>query len=433
MILIYTHKLTNRLKYTFKVIFKDVLNTDLDFTDQVEEFEASNLPKINYSAQKLNSGIYFQPSHLLYETGIKEQDITIFSFNENPCFFKVSAASTFPFDPFAASFYLMSRYEEYLPQIRDTHDRFTAKESLAFQHHFLNIPLVNIWANDLALIIQQHYPEYQFTPPQFKYISTIDIDNAYAFKHKGFIRIFGGLIKSLVKGSDFKQRIQVLLNKTPDPYDTFNYQFEIHKKHQVKPIYFFLLGDYALNDKNIPVRNQTFQSLIKSISDYYEVGIHPSYTSNLSTSILIKEIKRLQDITHRKVSKSRQHFLKLNLPSTYRNLIDNDIEYDYTMGYAGAPGFRASICSPYHFYDLDNESESNLIIVPFAVMEATFKYYLNLSPEETLTQIIELMNTVKKVNGTFISVWHNESLSDNIGIWKGWREVYEKMLTAANQ
>lgn len=431
MILIYSNKITNRVKYIFNVVFKDILNVEIDFTTDKTEFEESKLSKINYSHQKLNSGLFFQPSNLLFETGIKEQNINVFETNNTIGFFNVSKESTFQFDPFAASFYLVSRYEEYLPQIRDEHDRFTAKESLAFQNNFLELPLVNIWAEQIKSIIQKAYPEYKFPIKEFEYVSTIDIDNAYAYKHKGALRIIGGLLKSLTKGNDFNQRINVLLNKEKDPYDTFDYQFEIHKKLNIKPIYFFLLGDYALNDKNIPVKNKSFQSLIKSISDYYEVGIHPSYNSNSNIEILNKEIKRLQNITHRNVVKSRQHFLKLNLPYTYRNLIDNDILFDYTMGYAGLPGFRASMCSPYHFYDLDNESETKLVIYPFAVMEATFKYYLNLSPDEALAKILQLMNQVKKVNGTFISVWHNESLSEKSLIWKGWKSVYEKMLNEA--
>jgi len=167
----------------------------------------------------------------------------------------------------------------------------------------------------------------------------------------------------------------VIFNKTSDPYDTYGYQMEIHKQYSISPIYFFLLGDYGLNDKNIPFKNKTFQSLIKYISDYCEVGIHPSYASNSNIEILTEEISRLQKITHRNTSKSRQHFLKLNLPNTYRNLIDNDIEADYTMGYAEKSGFRASICSPFYFYDLDTELETKLQIFPFTIMEATYQLY----------------------------------------------------------
>lgn len=425
MILIYSHKLTNRLRYTFKTIFKDVLKTDVHFTSDSDAFEKSEDLKINYSPSKLNSGIFFQSSTILVESGIKEQEISIFEYEGQPCFFSVGRDSEFPFDPFAASFYLMSRYEEYLPHIKDKHDRFPASESLAFQNDFLETPLINCWINLLEQKIKS-LTGFKFPTRQFALVSTLDIDNAYAYKHKGFIRTLGGLAKA-IQSRNFNTRLKVIMGKEQDPYDTFAYQHQVHKEYNISPIYFFLLGDYGLNDKNIPPKNKTFQSLIKSIADYSEVGIHPSYASNNNVEILINELKKLKSITHRNTTKSRQHFLKLNLPNTYRNLIDNDIEADYTMGYAEHPGFRASICSPFFFYDLDVEVETKLQIFPFTTMEATYQYYKNISPEKAAQHITKLMKTVKSVNGTFISVWHNESLCEE-GIWTGWRKVYEKML-----
>ncbi|PJA07029.1 MAG: hypothetical protein COX70_08320 [Flavobacteriales bacterium CG_4_10_14_0_2_um_filter_32_8] len=427
MILIYSHKITPRLNYIFKTIFLDILQVNVAFTNRIEAFENSENVKINYSTTPLNSGLFFQSSPLLFETGIKEQTITIFEFEGNTCFFKVGKDSQFPFDPFAASFYLISRYEEYLPHINDKDERFLASESLAFQNNFLATPVVNYWINAIEKKVETHYPNFKFKKRTFKFIPTIDIDNAYAYRHKGFIRITGGLLKSLLKEHNFMKRLKVILGQLPDPYDTFNYQHEIHKKYNTSPIYFFLLGDYGLNDKNIPVKNKTFISLIKSISDYYEVGIHPSHASNYNLKTLSTEIRRLQNITHRKTTKSRQHFLKLNFPNTYRHLIDNNIQADYTLGYSEKNGFRASICNPFYFYDIDTEVETKLKLYPFTLMDATFQYYEKSSPEIATTQIKEFIQKVKDVNGTFISVWHNESLSDE-GIWEGWKKVYEQML-----
>ena len=427
MILIYTHKLTPRLKYIFKTIFIDILKKEINFTNNTKEFENSNSAKINYSTYKLNSGIFFESSSLLFENGIKKQNISIFDYKNNPCFFSVSKESEFPFDPFAAIFYLVSRYEEYLPHKEDEHDRFLASESLAFQNSFLEIPLANIWINNLANKIESHFQNFKFEKKEFQFISTIDIDNAYAYKHKGFIRTVGILAKSLLKGTDFSKKIKVIFGNDNDPYDTFDYQFKIHKKYNTSPIYFFLLGDYAANDKNISAKNKTFQTLIKSISDNNRIGIHPSYASNNNIGKITKEKNRLQTISQKEVRRSRQHYLKLNLPHTYRNLINNEITEDHTMGYAEQSGFRASICSPYYFYDLEKEEETTLLLFPFTTMEATFQYYLKSTPEEAIKHINKLMQKVKEVNGTFISVWHNESLSDK-GIWKGWKIVYEKML-----
>ena len=433
-ILIYTHQITNRLNYIFQLMFADMLNVQIRITDSEEDFSAFEGVKFSYSKKKINDELYFQSSSLLFETGIKEQQIHTFNYNDDCCFFDVGGGSALPFDPFAASFYLVSRYEEYLPHIRDEHDRFLAKESLAYQKEFLNRPLVNVWAKEIKRIIQDHYPDFTFPEQKFSYVSTIDVDNAYAYKNKGIVRVLGGLAKSVLQGDfqELRKRISVLSGKTQDPYDTFDYQLTIHQQFNITPIYFILLADYGVNDKNIPVRNREFKSLIKSLADYYPLGIHPSYASNADADILKKEIGRLKEITVRNVTKSRQHFLKLSLPDTYRNLVDNDILEEYSMGYADQSGFRASICTPFKFYDLDTEAATNLTIYPFTVMEATYQYYKQLQPEEALKEIMELMKTVKEVQGNFISVWHNESLSDE-GIWKGWKMVYEKMIQASEE
>jgi hypothetical protein len=138
----------------------------------------------------------------------------------------------------------------------------------------------------------------------------------------------------------------------------------------------------------------------------------------------------LSKVLNRQITKSRQHFLKLDLPHTYRNLIDLDITDDYTMGYASEIGFRASICSSFYFYDLELDIETNLKIHPFAFMEGTLRDYLNIHADKALNHIKPLIDEVKAVNGTFICLWHNESLSNQYR-WVGWQEVYEQTIKYA--
>ena len=427
MLLIYSHTITNRLKYIFKTIFVDVLLVKIEFTTDVQFFENFEGVKINYSDSKLNTGLFFQTSRLLFENTIQKQKIELTNFEGKPSFFSVGNDALFPFDVFAASFYLISRYEEYLPHKQDVHERFLGEQSLAVQHNFIEEPLVNYWINHLVEIIENAYPNFKFPNRTFEFVSTLDIDNAYAYQHKGFVRTIGALTKALLKGNNFSNRLKVLFGNSKDPYDTFDYQTEIHTKYNISPIYFFLIGDYGKYDKNIPYNNKTFQNLIQSVSKKNEIGIHPSYASNNNSEKIGIEKDRLHTISKKEIKQSRQHYLKLNLPKTYNNLIENKITVDHTMGYAEYPGFRASICSPYYFYNLEQEKETSLQLFPFTTMEATFQYYQKSSPEKALEKILELMQKVKNVSGTFISVWHNESLS-NEGIWKGWKIVYEKML-----
>ena len=241
-----------------------------------------------------------------------------------------------------------------------------------------------------------------------------------------------GYIKSII-ALDFKEiseRTKVLSGLNKDPFDTFDLQFSLQQKYNLKPIYFILFAQYAQHDKNIYVFNNEFKSLIKSIADYAEVGIHPSYASNNNPKKLFNEILLLSNVLNREVSKSRQHFLKLSFPYTYRNLIEADILQDFSMGYAAETGFRAGICDPFNFYDIDLESETKLKIFPFALMEGTLRDYHNISAYEALKHIKPIIDEVKAVNGTFISLWHNESLS-NQKRWIGWHTVYEEMIKLA--
>jgi hypothetical protein len=61
-------------------------------------------------------------------------------------------------------------------------------------------------------------------------------------------------------------------------------------------------------------------------------------------------------------------------------------------------------------------------------MDGTLKDHLKLTNEESLAKILALKDEVKKVNGTFISLFHNNSLSEN-DEWKGWSTIYKQMLS----
>jgi hypothetical protein len=429
MLLIYTPKITSRNRYIFRLFFKELLGIEFRLIDQQNEFETYGGPKFSYGQAALGQELHFTSTS---ETGIKEQEPSVFEWNGHPVFFATGKHADMPFDPFAAAFYLVSRYEEYLPHIRDHYDRFDAKESIAWKNGFLSKPVVNTWAQIIKEKLKLRFPELIFPERKFSYVSTFDIDNAYAYREKGFMRTVGGYLKDLLKLDigQVKARTQVLFGSKPDPYDTYDFQFSIQKKYKFKTIYFFLVGDYGVNDKNLPVESRKFQSLIKTVGDYAEVGVHPSYGSNAKPELLKKEVGRLAKVLHREVTNSRQHFLKLSFPDTYRNLIDLDITDDHTMGFANEIGFRAGICSAFNFYDLDLEIETKLRIHPFAVMDATLKYYMKVPPSKAIEAIRPLLEEVKKVNGTFISLWHNESLSGEKQ-WQGWEDVYEEMIKLA--
>ena len=150
-----------------------------------------------------------------------------------------------------------------------------------FEKYFLYFFGININHRLMQKTFLEHFPELKFTEKKYRYISTIDIDNAWAYRQKGIMRTVGASMRSILKMEfgNVAERLSVIAGKRKDPYDTYDLLKEIKERYKLENIYFFLLGDYAENDKNVSISSKKFQSLIKSIADYNEVGIHPSYSS----------------------------------------------------------------------------------------------------------------------------------------------------------
>lgn len=430
MLLILIPKETNRLHFTMQLMLTRLLGIEIGYTNEPKVFEHYDGPKFSYGVSVDKKHLFFASNTLLFENKISARELRHFTFEDGLVFFPVNDRdSVLPFDPFAAAFYLVTRYEEYLPHLRDKHNRYLAAGSDAYKQGYLHKPLVNIWSIRIRNILHEWFTELIFTTPVYHFIPSIDIDAAYAFKNKGITRAIGGIYKAFQNKDldEVRQRIRVLLRLEHDPFDTFELQMQLQKKYNYRAIYFILLADYGPNDKNIPYNNRYFQNLIRYLADYAEIGIHPSYASSIQPSLMVMETERLSKILKREVEHSRQHFLKLTLPETYRNLINNDIYNDHTMGYAEVPGFRASICTPFPFFDLDQDSQTTLLIHPFTVMDGTLHDYMKLTPQKASETIKGLISEVKKVGGTFIPLWHNPAINEK-GDWKGWLQVYIDMV-----
>jgi hypothetical protein len=414
MLLIYTEKVTNRVTYIFDVIFNRLLGIEFTLTSDGKEFKSSRKAKLSYAKEPLGSELFFRAVDLLFEKEIESQELTFFDYEGHKAFYQVHGNDpAMPFDPFAASFYLISRYEEYLPYVRDEYGRFEAAQSIAYQEGFLKQPLVNIWAERIGRLVTERYKSIEVREKKYTFIPTVDVDSAWFFKAKGLIRNIGGFFRSLfrLELSGIAERAGVITGFRDDPFDTYRQQINVIKEYELKLIYFILFAEYARNDKNLPVNNKKFQVLIKSLGDYAEVGIHSSYSSTFDHGKFRTEVKKLSQVLNKEITRVRQHFTRLNLPATYRNFLTSGIRKDYSMGYMHHPGFRAGICDPFPFYDLDMDHVTSLMVYPFSFAFTS----TSLNPaEKNLSVAKEIINTVKSVNGTLVMVWENTYLRKGV-------------------
>lgn len=422
MILILSNNDSPRLRYICQFIFNEQLGIEYRILTGAVETVAGY--KIEYREQRPADPDTFHiiPHSLLFETGIRQQRVECRKPNAVPVFFQTPGADL-EFDIFAACFYLLSRYEEYLPFEKDEYGRFGHASSLAFRENFLDKPLVNIWIQDLAGKLRKKFPGIAFNKPSFRFLPTYDIDIAFQYKHKGFFRSLRGLVRNPTV-----KQLSVMLGSGKDPFDIYDELDALHETHSLHPVYFFLAAEKrGRYDKNNPIQSHAMKSLIKKHAARYSIGIHPSWKSNEDPNALALEKAYIEDLCGDEINNSRQHYIKFELPATYRHLVSRGILNEFSMGYGSINGFRASVCSSFFWYDLRNEKETALRIHPFCYMDANCYFEEKLGPDEALEELSYYHDACRSVNGTLITIFHNMFMADN-STFRPWKENYFRFI-----
>lgn len=432
MVLIYSHITSARLQYICSFIFTELLGTDFSITIDAEEFKNHEGVKINYSNAIMDTIAFrIEGNSLLYDEIIIRQEIICFDHNGCKAFFRTHD-SDFPFDIFSASFYLLTRYEEYLPHEKDAYGRYAHQNSLACREGFLHLPLINIWVKEFVKKLKEKFPAFHFHPVNggttFRFQPTYDIDIAYSYKHKGLLRNIGGFIKS-----PSVERIRVLAGSVTDPFDSYEWLHQLHRRYKLQPLYFFLVAEKnGKYDKNILPHKNAAWKLIKQHAKEYSIGLHPSWQSGDNNDLLKSEKRQLEAMSETRIDKSRQHFIRFELPGSYDKLIDAGFTDDYSMGYGSINGFRASVASSFNWYNLEKEEETPLRIHPFCFMDANSYYEQKQGTGETMQELLHYLSVCRKVNGTLTCIWHNNFLG-TAAAFNGWRELYERFIIQAQQ
>lgn len=430
MLLIYTHHKSERLSYIVEQLFEDWYGVNTVITTDKVNFQLHNGPRISYSLQPFHgNAITIEPAGPLEETDITIEPPQVSGEKERTRLFPTSKEGFWPFDLFSAAFWLLSRYEEYQPHTTDKFDRFEADQSLAHKLGFLNLPLIQYWMEELFTALKERFPAFEYTPPPLTPLTTIDVDQAYAFRHRGFLQQWLTAANSLVKGRTnfLRRQWQALLMPEKDPYNTYAYLQKKAQEHHTKFYFFFLVGDKTRFDENISGEAPAMKALIKETMKHHHVGIHPSFYSINDPSLPEKEIRRMERIMKEKPLLARQHYIRTKMPESYQSYLSNGIAHDYSMGYASMPGFRASTALPFRWFDLSRNKITSLVLHPFCYMDVSLLKNKGLSVAEAIVVIDSLYNEIKQRGGEFIHIWHNNTVS-GFGPWEDWSAVFEHTL-----
>jgi hypothetical protein len=413
-----------RLNYISQHIFENVLGVSFKIVTEKDVFLRETGVCINYSCEVLNHGLLIIPCGLLSETGVREiHDWGKSQWKGFFCFFK-QKGSDIPFDLFSAAFYLLTSYEEYLPKQPDEHGRFDPNNSLLYRNGSLEVPLIDRWAYGLKEELEKKYPNFKCNLRKYRFISTFDIDYPFLYRYKGVVKTVGSMLRDLLK-FDFGslwERLSVISHLNPDPYmHILKKVDDFHKKAGRTYHLFVLLGRSGKYGRSTVKSTVSYNEYLKTLKQV-TIGSHPSYDTFHNPDLLIREKEELENLTGRKITTNRRHYLRLTCPQSFREAILAGFKEDFTLGFAEAPGFRSGTAIPYSFYDVEQDTLSDLLIRPTIMMDSTLIVHLAYHPDSTLLKIKQLADECKKSGGDYLCLWHNSNLAGKKN--KQWKDVF---------
>lgn len=414
--LVYSEKLSPRLDYIINVLWENRAAV----TNDLDEFLLFKGDRIQYTQEIVCTGVlHIQPVGLLQNQIIEAVDVHLSVWEMLPVFFQ--GKGEIPFDWFAASFFLISRYEEYLPFQPDAYGRFPANASLAYRSGFLNRPLVQEWRAKIRENFRLHsLPEIKSEPDvQF----TFDMDELFQFRHVSWWRQLKRGLRSLLT-ADFRllqAQYQVMAGKKPDPYDAWQslWKSMVHLPH--RPLFFFSGAEkVGGNDRQLSVGHPAVKKILNRCKDEGEIGWHPSWASYRRPDLLGDELKRVEQVVGQTLRSSRFHYLRFQLPESYRTLTELGIQHEYSMGYGEVNGFRASYADAFPWFDLSKNEVSSLMIHPFFYMDTVAIFQQKIDPDAALQFLSNIRSQYRGIIRQLQVVFHPHCLAE-----ESWRKVAE--------
>ncbi len=155
-----------------------------------------------------------------------------------------------------------------------------------------------------------------------------------------------------------------------------------------------------------------------------EVGLHGGFFSYNNPEELKKEKKHLEKALNKETIGVRMHYLRFEVPETWRILSDLGFKYDTTYGFPDMPGFRNGMCHPFKPYDLNLGKEIDIMEIPLIIMDGSL---FGLPIDEAWTIVQNLIDITEKNKGVITILWHSNNFDK---IFNGNKlKFYEKILS----
>jgi len=350
---------------------------------------------------------------------------------QQPVWVREDGSVVFQVDILAAALFMLTRWEETILPDRDQHDRFPATASVAYRQGFLDQPIVDRYAMILRAWLQRLQPGWTPRGRAFRWRLSHDIDH---------LRMFHSLTQFLrFLAADLRRGRWAWLRDDITGMITSRWRFShnpgifgirelarLDESVNAQGYFYILVDARGRFGRQDDITHPDFLALLQELENRgHVVGLHPGYDSYLALDNLLAEKRHLEALLGHSIAHARQHYLRFQVPETWRILERAGIATDATLGYADHEGFRAGTSHPFPPFLWEEDRALTLVEHPLLIMENTLMQYRGLQPDQGLQRMRLLARRVAEVEGEYHLLWHNTSV---VREWRPWFAIYRAFL-----
>ncbi len=327
-------------------------------------------------------------------------------------------------DVLAATFFMLTRWEEVAITQRDAYGRFPAHASLAWRAGFLHRPIVNEYARFVAQALTRLGFNVPRPTASARIVLSCDVDHPRLWW--SVVDRCRTLAGSLLQRRNLREArwwMRHHLLKKGDPFDIFDAWMSA-AEHQGRVWHFnFMGGRSETKEAPYSLQHPFIAQLLQRIAQRgHVIGFHPSRRAYIDPVAFERELSALRRVALTPVQTGRQHYLCFSVPHTWQQWADAHMRWDSTLGYPETEGFRCGICSEFPVFNILTRQRLALREKPLIAMDVSFARYQKYTPAQAAERLQTLWKTVQEHRGELVVLWHNSSWNDFF--WKDWQEVW---------
>jgi hypothetical protein len=420
--------LTNRRDYLIKLPnHSELAFSDGFFNNFISDLSYLNQKNIPNSILWVNSEFLVQP-HLPVLFGVDLLEIS-------------DKKITVGYDIFASSFFMLSRWEEYVITDRDRHGRVASSHCIAGKFNFLDRPIVNEYAEFIWNLLLRLDGRVKRISRESRNFVSCDVDLPYDLSRRNFYQTIKRSIARSLRSDLGKPHFPLMnyfANSLDTRYDLYwlSLKWIMDVNESAGNIVDFNFIPYVTADNYDPkfsFDDNTIRNTLRNILERgHRVGFHPGYSTYNDAFLFNHSLdifKNVLCLDKRGLSTlgGRQHFLRWSFPASLHMWADSGLKYDSTLGFADRAGFRCGVCTEFSLFDVMNRCSLNLKERPLIVMECSVisSNYMGYGrTDKAANFMLGLKNICQKYKGDFSVLWHNTALETAFD-----RETYEMLIS----